>query len=310
MKILLNDVSANRDKWLALRANTIGSSEIAAVAGVSRYVSPLKLWGIKTGRIPPVEENAHMRLGSLLEPFIGSEYGRQKNKQVVPANVLVAADDCEAFTASPDFWEIDSSGAPVGIIETKNVNFRSAPDWEEGGCPDEYMIQLQWQLAITGVLSGSVVAMLGGSPNEIEERPCVFDSELAYKLFERAHSFLEMVRSDTPPAPNHADRKDIEAGMNPGSEQVTRRVVEDCYLPLFDDYFAALSSRRVAEGEIKLTKKHEESLRAQIESLAGNAEFVFCGPYKVKLNRVNKRGFYVEPTSYITCALYREDLKV
>ena len=49
---------ASRTEWLALRTDTIGASEIAAILGVHPWLSPYELWARKSGLLPDVRGNA------------------------------------------------------------------------------------------------------------------------------------------------------------------------------------------------------------------------------------------------------------
>lgn len=309
MKVLLNNVSENRAAWLALRQSTIGSSEIAAISGLSRWSSPLQMWMQKTGRCPSTEENADMRLGNLLEPFIGSEFARAENRKLEKADVLVGHETLEGLTASPDFWEYEPDGDINGIVEIKNVTSRMVSNWDDNQTPDDYIVQLQWQLGMTGKQRGSVVAMLGGSARNIVERPFAFDPKFFDQLVCKAQSFLEMVKSDTPPAPNHLDRALIESTLDPQPD--SKIVLSDEFIPMFSEYHEIVVARKLKDKESENLKKLEDSFRARIEQKAQpETEEIICGDFKVKLNRINKKGHFVSGSSYVTCTLYNNGTKV
>ncbi len=295
MKVLLENISENRASWLALRSRSVGSSEIATVVGLNRYQTPLQLWMQKTGRVAPVADNDSMRLGRLMESFIGEKFGRDSGLSVRAADVLLAHPVHEQFTASPDFWvDADSS---LRLLECKNVSYRRASEWADGDCPDHAQAQLQWQLAVSGLFEGYVAGLVGAQVYEFHQRHFVADPVVADRLFTAAHEFLQFVKSDTPPAAVAGDRELIEARM----EIVADSAVElpASALSLLQRYEEFVALRKEREKSAKAVKVEEDSLRAQIELLLGNSAVGSVGAYSVEVKRINKPAYTTKPSSYV-----------
>ncbi len=64
------------------RSKIIGGSEIAAVMGLDKYTTPLKLWAVKTGQIPKDPDNEYMELGNELEDFVAKKFEKKSGKKV------------------------------------------------------------------------------------------------------------------------------------------------------------------------------------------------------------------------------------
>lgn len=63
----------NREKWLATRARNINSSEVAALFGLSPYMTPLELYALKTGQIEDsFRDNDRAAAGRHLEAGIAA----------------------------------------------------------------------------------------------------------------------------------------------------------------------------------------------------------------------------------------------
>lgn len=63
----------NRDKWLQTRARNINSSEVAALFGLSPYMTPLELYALKTGQIEDsFRDNDRAAAGRHLEAGIAA----------------------------------------------------------------------------------------------------------------------------------------------------------------------------------------------------------------------------------------------
>lgn len=299
MKILLENVSEQRAEWLRLRQTTVGSSEIATIIGLNQFQTPLELWMEKTGRLPPPEENDAMRLGTLMEKFIGEKFARDTGLLVKPANTLLVHPDCESFTASPDFWvtEQKHEHGVFAILECKNVNYRRADEWADGNCPDSAQLQLQWQLEIAGLSGGYVAGLVGAQVRDFHSREFERDKSIGSRLLEKGHEFLQMVISDTPPAATANDIRLLELGLQPSLLTIQ---LPETSLPLLRNYAELLAERKLLEAQSKEAKEREDGLRAQIEQIliGENAGAGEVGEFRVELVKREKKAYSVNASSY------------
>ena len=76
-KISHCDVKTNRHEY-------IGGSDIAAIMGLSRWKTPLKLWLEKTQKTPApdLSDNEAVELGTELEDFVAKKFSRLTGKAV------------------------------------------------------------------------------------------------------------------------------------------------------------------------------------------------------------------------------------
>ena len=177
--VLLHNIQARREEWKELRKKTVGSSEIATIAGLNKFQTPLSLWAEKTGRTPPVEENEYMRLGTHLEPFIGSLFARTYGKSVFANTNLYVHPIHDFATATPDFFvtehTIEEGNVVVekskGILECKSTSAHNLSNWQDGNIPNTAHLQIVWQMGIVGMVRGWVAALVGGNPNDFFSPP-------------------------------------------------------------------------------------------------------------------------------------------
>ena len=90
--ILCNTAGMTEKEWQAARMHgpkgdipyTVGGSDVAAIFGLSPWVTPLELWKIKKGQMAPtVSANAgQMEMGHLLEP-VAAQIGRASCRERV-----------------------------------------------------------------------------------------------------------------------------------------------------------------------------------------------------------------------------------
>lgn len=308
---MLANVAENRELWLKLRSSTVGSSEISTIMGLNKHQTPLQLWAQKTGRLASTEDNDFMRLGRLMEQFIGEKFSRDTELQVAPADALYCHNVHQQFTASPDFWVLkptNYSDVDISeILECKNVNYRLADQWEDGNCPDHAQIQLQWQLGVCGLPSGYVAGLVGAQVRDFHHVHFEYDPVVVEQCFEAAYQFLQFVKTDTPPAATAGDRQTIESQMelNP-----TETRLPDSSLSLLEQYEEIYLQRTAQDALTKELKNKEDSLRAQIEQLMQEHSAAHCGSYTVKAKRINRGSYTVKASSYVNFSLLKEGKKL
>ena len=207
MRLLLANINENaeaRRQWLELRRKGVGSSEIAAICGLSSYDTPLQIWAEKTGKVPPRAETEAMWLGRHTEAITAQMFSRRKNLKVKAANALYCAEDESWCLASPDNWVETPNGEK--ILEAKFTTSRNRRIWESG-IPDTYMAQLNWQLGVCDLDFGYIAGLIGGDAEDFKEFEHEFDPSLHEMMQEEGFKFMELVRQDIPPTAEAGDSK-------------------------------------------------------------------------------------------------------
>lgn len=152
---------SDRQGWLRLRREGIGSSDAPGILGVSPFQSPLAVYADKLGLKEDDEQSEAMKWGTLLEPLILSEFGAETERAVKQAGELLRSRDVPWLQCTLDGEEIDvARGGLIGQVEAKATGWR-AGDWSEG-IPEHVMVQVQHAFAVTGREWGSVVVLLNG----------------------------------------------------------------------------------------------------------------------------------------------------
>src|SRR4051794_3481154 len=91
-----------RSQWLAERLPRLGASEIAAAIGLNLYDSQLRLWLMKTGKLPPKEQTEPMELGTLLEPAILGLYTHYTGHVITNQQVFFVSQEHDFLSATLD----------------------------------------------------------------------------------------------------------------------------------------------------------------------------------------------------------------
>src|SRR5699024_1071832 len=96
---LVSTKNLEREEWLNIRKQGIGSSDAAAAVGLNPYKSQLELWMEKTGRdaelpqLDPSDDTSPAFWGTLLEPIVASQYTKKMGKRVHRNNAVMQHDD-------------------------------------------------------------------------------------------------------------------------------------------------------------------------------------------------------------------------
>lgn len=176
----------DRDDWLEKRKTTIGASDIAAIVGLSPWGTPFTVWAEKIGGAER-EPTEQMEWGSKLEGLILDEFEERKGLHVFHRQTLWRHRDYEWATATTDglVFEsayIDDNDHAIAVVEAKSEGMFGK--WDE--VPDHYQIQVQWQMAVTG-LPNAFFAVLHGRRFETYEVEA--DPGVQNMLIERGHEF-------------------------------------------------------------------------------------------------------------------------
>jgi putative phage-type endonuclease len=211
----------DRREWLQQRRNGIGGSDAAAVLGLSPWKSPLTLWSEKCGLVsePNLDELEFIEWGQVLEEPIARKYEQVTGRSLFDhGRFAIRQSECYPFMHCTIDREVcannygnpkdpDSGKPPVfalgiGDLSIKNTGAFKAKDWEEEP-PLPYQVQLQHELAVTGLQWGSFAVLIGGQ----KFKWCDWarnDKFISY-LIEKEEEFWNRVMRGIPPEVDASD---------------------------------------------------------------------------------------------------------
>ena len=200
-KVLASTVDMPYADWLELRKQGIGGSDASVVCGINRYKSPVELWLDKTGQLPPQEAGEAAYWGTQLEPFVRAEFTKRTGIFVAEVLELLQSEEHPFMLANLDgVCEVPDVG--TCIFEAKTASAYKAGEWEDT-IPDEYMIQVQHYMAVTGYAGTYIAVLIGG--NTFKWRFVERDEELISMLIELESTFWNHVQDCTPPPLDGSD---------------------------------------------------------------------------------------------------------
>ena len=144
-------------EWLRYRQMGIGGSDIASVCGVNTWKSPLALWHEKTEKIEDEEEeNLPAELGIFLEPFMKGKFEKWMEKEEGQIVTVSSVPFILQHKTNPiALANVDGAflhpNKKACLTEYKTTSEFFYKQWENENLPDNYYMQTQWYLYVTGL---------------------------------------------------------------------------------------------------------------------------------------------------------------
>ncbi|HHW14817.1 MAG TPA: YqaJ viral recombinase family protein, partial [Firmicutes bacterium] len=136
-----------REAWLAERRRGIGGSDAAAIAGLSKWRSPMAVWLEKTGQVEPEEPGEAALWGTKLEDVVARHFAEATGFKVQRCNAILQHPERPWMLANIDRYVLDPARGR-GLLEVKTTNAWNH-DASEDKAPDHYLIQVHHYLAVT-----------------------------------------------------------------------------------------------------------------------------------------------------------------
>jgi len=254
----------DRDSWLEAHQTAIGGSASAAVMGASAWESPYVLWARMSGLLGTSDEESEAMLwGNLLEPVIADEWARRTDRELVDHGRFTIARSTKypELIATVDRVITSVVDGP-GLLEVKTTNAFNLKEWDEEP-PEQYQIQLQHQLLVTGYRWGYLCCLIGG------QKLKWWKTEREDKYLEvHLRECLDMVRRVRENDPPEVD------GHESTAIALRRRYTEDPNKPpvvLSPELVSADETLLKIGDRLKLLSYEKERLRNLIRNEMGEA---------------------------------------
>lgn len=287
--VLCDTEGMQREEWLSWRKRGIGGSDAAAVSGVSRYKSKVALFHEKIA--PATDEETterqakKFRAGHALEPVIARMFAEDTGKTVVHLPYMYQHPECAHMLANVDFGiEGENAG-----LECKNSAYRA--DWQDGNVPDEYFIQCQHYMAVTGADRWYLAYLLDGW-------------DFQYVTIERSQTIIDMMIEQQRDfwhnhiIPKIAPEFDGSASSNEVIKILFPAEEKGSVIELGNDVDDLLQLQDQASEEEKAAKERKDAIANQIKAIIGNHEFALTPFHKLTFKTVEAKPYTVEGKSY------------
>ena len=200
-QVLVSTKDLPYEDWLEYRRMGIGGSDASVVCGINRYKSPVELWMDKTNQLPYEEAGEAAYWGTQLEALVRAEFTRRTGIEVQIVSQLLQSTEhsfmlanLDGICAHPDYGTC--------IFEAKTASAYKAGEWD-GSIPDEYQLQIQHYMAVTGYQAAYIAVLIGG--NTFRWKLVERDEELISMLIPLEEAFWRHVQNMTPPPLDGSD---------------------------------------------------------------------------------------------------------
>ena len=262
------------------RKGYIGGSDIASVMGLSRWKTPLMLWAEKTGEVVPddLSENEAVEMGIELEETVARIFTKRTGLKVRQAPQRYSSKTHKFMACQVDRLITGTDD----LLECKTCSAWKAKEWEGEEIPIEYILQVSWQLMVTGRKTGYIAVLIGG--NKFLYKKIEADQELFDKMTEAAKLFWKMIENKTPPVAEAADNS-FMVELYPSAGEAIKEASQDV-----TDAVAAL---QLIKAEIIEAEKKKDEIEVKLKEIIGVNAGIKTPEYTVKWLNVKGSTFTV-----------------
>jgi len=295
---LVKTNTLTRDEWLRARKKGIGGSDIAAIAGLSPWRSPMAVYLEKIGEIPDQEETEAMYWGTKLEDIVAKEFTLRTGMKVQRVNAILQHPENPWMLANIDRRIV---GKKAGL-ECKTTSAYGKDQWEDDKVPDIYMLQCQWYMAVTGYESWWIAVLIGG--NTFIYKEIKRDEDIIAYITKIGRDFWTLVENRTPPAIDGSDSSaEVLSILYPAEQAVEKEIVlPDTAQSLIDEY-------NQAQEMEKVWKEAKEAAANKLKSLLGENTIGRVGNHKVSWKPVTSKRIDTEALKKYKPLVYEEFCK-
>jgi putative phage-type endonuclease len=269
-------------KQLERRRSGIGASEIAAIAGESKWATPIQIYEAKVFGAE-LEETYQMDLGTELEAPIARVWAKREKRFIAPVDTLqhrtkqyaLATPDRAVYLTQEARGDARKLKTDVRdaerLLQVKSSSWRMRRLWGDDGTdqiPAEYLCQAHWEGSVAGVDRVDFAVDFDKTQLHtftVMVRPAIFDA-----LYEIAERFMiDHVFARVAPPPDASERyREYLAKVFPTEKAETLVPIGPDDPLLVDlEYFARLKAS--APAIKKLTRLLENRVKNRIGEATG-----------------------------------------
>jgi putative phage-type endonuclease len=261
-------MSLSREQ-MELRRTGVTASEVAAVAGLNPFRTPIQAWAQKLELEEPEPENEAMARGNYLEPALLRWAGDVTGLVVGPGGTIVRDDMDPHVIATPDGYGYEAgvlTEPPSHVLEVKAPQ-TTAADWTDPavdplGAPLYYLAQVQWQLLAARMDRAILAALIHGKlwVYHVDAHPALQAQLLAMARVWWRH----VVARTPPPVSDPADARALQRSIRQTSDEIVR--IEG---PQAAEVAAMLRDFQQAQARAKAAMDEQDGIKARILHLVG-----------------------------------------
>lgn len=275
---LVSTLNLDRKEWLKYRQLGIGGSDASVIFGINPFRSIHELWLEKTGQTEPEEsENEYTHFGKILEPIVRQEFTRRTGLKVRAKNVMLQSIQYPFMLADLD-GVINENGS-MAVFEAKTASAYKKEIWEEK-VPDEYILQVQHYMFVTGASHAYIAALVGG--NHFFWYKVERNEKMIREIIEMEQAFWEEhVLNGVEPVPDGSAAS--SAYFNKKYAQSNGKVVQ-----LSEDVIPICEKYDEISKKIKKLEAEKDAAANQIKNFMKENEVGLIGEHRISWKSVEK----------------------
>ncbi|SEP54426.1 MULTISPECIES: YqaJ viral recombinase family protein [Amycolatopsis] len=257
---LLLPATASYEQWLLRRRDGIGASDASTVAGINPWSNLTKLYADKVHGISD-PDNDLMRVGRDLEGYVLARFREATGLRTRRVGLL-ASREHPWMLASLDALSDDG-----GVVEAKTTTSDLADGWSDeygnDSVPDHYLLQVQWQLKVSGRSHAWVACLF------LDTRKFV------YRRVERDEELIDLLVTLGSDFWHHHVLAQVAPPLDIGAGPILRRLHPVAELPARDGGDAAavaLRRQQRIKAQIKDLEAELDAVTTELFAITGDAE--------------------------------------
>ena len=298
MRILVKTAGMSREEWLRWRTKGIGGSDVSVIAGVNPFRSIFQLWLEKTGQVEPEEtENDNTHFGNVLEPVVKREFSKRTGLKVRAKRALLQSEEYPFMLADLD--GVIYENGKMNLFEAKTASAYKQEIWEKG-IPEEYVLQVQHYMAVTGAEKTYLAALVGG--NRFYWKVVRRDEQKIAEIIELEKAFWEEnVLAGKEPVPDGSGATTDFLNEKYASSNGNTILLPEEALGLCRRY-------EELSGQLNELQDKKDAVSNQLKNFLKNNESGVIGEYRVTWKQVTSTTFDKKRLEKENRALYEEYL--
>ena len=285
-----------REDWLRLRQSGIGGSDISAIMGFNPYKTAYDLYHDKINDVVADAQSDAAYWGTTLEDVVAKEYALRNDCKVQKVNYMIRHPKFDFALANIDRAVInpsisgnvrikDGKLTTDKLLEVKTASEYMKNVWGDEASdqvPDNYNLQCQWYMGITGVDECDLALLLGG--NKYRQYNIKFDAELFEIMIDEAQNFwVNHVLARVEPTPTTlANAKQKYATSTPDSV-LNIAFDDDAVIAVVDRYIELKEQEKELKEKLEQAQTDVINLIEDNEALTIDGELVMT--YKAQKGR-------------------------
>lgn len=304
----------DRQQWLELHKKDVTGSEVGALFNVHRYLTPAKLYALKSGAMQEDDiGGGPVTRGVRLEDFVASQVALKNPNWSIVKNKFYYQDVEHRLGGTPDYHISEVSlvddghggGKQVrrdGILEVKTVGRSDFLRIWKGGDPDGEIIPEPWQLMqtmtymyLTEASFAKVAVLPVGEwePMDVHVIDVPRRDDTIAKIIEHTNAFWSDVDDGIMPEFNFEKDIDVVKAMY-------ANVKEGSHLDYRGDneFREMLQWHQKYSDDEKFAKERKEVMAANIRARMGEYESATTDGFDITLKEQTRKEYISKATSF------------